>query len=316
MINYLKENKKIHKLKKFNILSNRKNFCRNNLLLSVYFRLKYLTFGLIYYLWELCFNIDKICLLLKLKNTYKNYTALVLGNGPSQELISKNELKQFINEGGKLFVVNYWFLNKKIRTVIPNFLVLSDIRVLAKINNKFFKKNNDQLKKYILKYKDMKIICPIRMEKQIKKFINPSRIIFFCDSELNGFISNTKPIYPRGYLSMTVYKAIAMAVWFSFKKIYVLGVDNTYQKNIYVDINNRMYNHEIHAGKNFKDTSLISISNQYRSMSDFLHETSVLFRDAKKLNINNNIFNLDEYSLTDAFSKLKYYKGMLKNLVN
>jgi hypothetical protein len=107
--------------------------------------LKYLTFGLIYYLWELCFNIDKIRLLLKLKNTYKNYTALVLGNGPSQELISKNELKQFINEGGKLFVVNYWFLNKKIRTVIPNFLVLSDIRVLAKINNKFFKKNNDQL---------------------------------------------------------------------------------------------------------------------------------------------------------------------------
>lgn len=316
MLNYLNENKKIHKLNKFYINSNQKKFYKHNLLFFFYYKLKYLIFGLVYYFWELCFNFGKIYSLLKLRGVYKNNTALVLGNGPSQELISTNELQEFIKNGGKLFVVNYWFLNKKIRNIVPNFLVLSDSRVVTRNNNKFFKKNNDQLKKYIRKNKDMKIICPIRMEKQIQKIIRPDRIICFCNSELNNFTSNIKPIFPRGYLSMTVYKAIAMAVWFSFKKIFVLGVDNTYPKNIYVDIDNQLYNHEIHAGKTFKETSLVNISEQYSSMSDFLYETSLLFRDAHKLNVNNNVMNLDEHSLTDAFPKIKYYKDILKKIAN
>ena len=314
MINYLKENKKIHKLKKFYINTNKANFSKNHLILLIYLKLKYLSFGIIYFLWEFFFHINQIRLLLRLKSAYKNNTALVLANGPSQDLISKDELKQFIDHGGKLFVVNYWFLNEKIKNIVPNFLVISDIKII-KSKNKFFKENNSRLKKYILKYQNMKIICTIRMAKEIKKIINPNRIICFCDSELNGFTSNIKPIYPRGYLSSTVYKAIAMAVWFSFKKIYILGVDNTYPKNIYVDINNQMYNHEVHAGINYKNSSLVNISDKYSSISDFFYETAILFDDAKKLNINKNIINLDKYSLTDAFPKINFYKGLLKNLI-
>jgi hypothetical protein len=314
MINYLKENKKIHKLKKFYINTNKANFAKNHLIFLIYLRLKYLSFGIIYFLWEFFFHINQIRLLLRLKSAYKNNTALVLANGPSQDLISKKELMQFINLGGKLFFVNYWFLNEKIKNIIPNFLVISDIKII-KSKNKFFKENNSRLKKYILKYQNMKIICTMRMAKEIKKIINPNRIICFCDSELNGFTSNIKPIYPRGYLSSTVYKAIAMAVWFSFKKIYILGVDNTYPKNIYVDINNQMYNHEVHAGIDYKNSSLVNISDKYSSISDFFYETAILFDDAKKLNINKNIINLDKYSLTDAFPKINFYKGLLKNLV-
>ena len=113
---------------------------------------------------------------------------------------------------------------------------------------------------------------------------------------------------------MTVYKAIAVANWMNFKKIFILGVDNTYPRNTYSDINNSILNHEIHAGKKFKETTVVNNTSNYRSMADLFQEISFLFRDAFKLNINNNIYNLDEYSLTDAFKKQKFHKGFFKNL--
>lgn len=313
-MNYLKENKKIQKLKRYNLLSNQeKSFKFYSIFYLIKFKLLNTITGLIHYLWEVVFGLDDLIKLMKYRNSFKNKKALILGNGPSQEYISKKDLNDF-KKNGSLFFVNYWFLNKKIQDVIPNFLVISDIRLIKKNKDSFFDKNKILLK-LIKRNKNMKIICPIKLKKKLKLIVkDQNRIIAFCDSELRGISSNTWPILPRGYISMTVYKALAIANWMSFKKIYILGVDNTYPRNTYSDINNSILNHEIHAGEIFKDTKVVNNSLSYKSMADLFQELSILFRDANKFNSKKNVFNLDQYSLTDAFKKLKYSKNILKDM--
>lgn len=311
---YLKENQSIQKLRRYNLSSNQKKSLKfDSIFHLINFKIINTIKGLFHYMWELIFGFFDLIKLFKYKNISKNQKALVLGNGPSQEYISKKKLVDF-KKKGSLFFVNYWFLNKKLKNVIPNFLVISDLRLVSKNNDPFFSYKNKILIKMIKKNKKMKIICPIRVKQRLKNIINEDRIIAFCDSELRGISSNIWPILPRGYISMTVYKALALANWMNFKKIYILGVDNTYPRNTYSDINNSILNHEIHAGKKFKDTNIVNNSLSYNTMADLFQELSILFRDAKKFNKKNNIYNLDQYSLTDAFKKIKFSSKTFKEL--
>ena len=155
---------------------------------------------------------------------------LIVGNGPSQGYLNKNDLKKFLKSGGEIICVNYWNQNKILSSCAPTWLFLSDPL-------HFSKKDSRQINliKYLKNNPSIKIIIPTSQIKNFKAFNLVNKFYCFIDVELS-ISKNISPIFPRGYLSMTVYKAIAMAVWFSFKKIFVLGVDNTYPKNIYVDI--------------------------------------------------------------------------------
>jgi len=44
---------------------------------------------------------------------------------------------------------------------------------------------------------------------------------------------NINPLMPRGYMSITLYKALAWCIYLGYKSIGVLGMDNTLPKNIY-----------------------------------------------------------------------------------
>ena len=162
---YLNENKKINKLKKFNLSHNKKKFYN---LENIFYLIKSiiikLIFGILYYIWELIYGFKDIVKLFKYKNIFKDKTALILGNGPSQEYITKKDLITF-KKKGIIFFVNYWFLNNNIKKIVPHFLVISDIRLLNKESDNFFNSKNKILLKYIRKHISMKIICPIRVKK-------------------------------------------------------------------------------------------------------------------------------------------------------
>jgi hypothetical protein len=111
---------------------------------------------------------------------------------------------------------------------------------------------------------------------------------------------NINPLFPRGYLSMTLYKALSLALWFDYDRIFVLGMDNTYPRNVYCDRRNRILNLEVHAGT---EDYTADWGDVYGSMGDLLFELSHLFYDARKFAPNARIVNLDPYSLTDAFEK-------------
>jgi hypothetical protein len=104
-----------------------------------------------------------------------------------------------------------------------------------------------------------------------------------------------------------------MALWFSYKKIYLLGLDNTYPRDLYSDKNNSILNLENHAGlKN----SILDITNCYGSLADTLVEISYLFIDIKKFSKFKNIYNLDKYSLTNVFKKISFSNKTIRKIAN
>lgn len=237
----------------------------------------------------------------KMKNIKSQCDALVIGNGPSQGYLSVELLENFRKCGGEIFTVNYWQQNKKLSSFIPNYIVISDPATLSFAESyESLKENNLSLLSYLKINQNIKIIAPVSRKIDLCKLFSEDQLIYFTDTDLSGISRNISPIYPRGYLSMTLYKALAFAHWFGYRKIYVIGMDNTYPRNIFCDSDNKILNLEIHAeGHDYvADQSAI-----YNNIAELLTEISGVFRDAMKFALDDKVVNLDEYSLTDAFKK-------------
>lgn len=235
------------------------------------------------------------------QHTKKHKSAIVIGNGPSQGYLTVDVLNQFKKNGGEIFVVNFWNQNPLLSNVIPNYIVISDPQTLSNQSSDFNDKNIS-LKNFILNNPEIKIICPTYRCEDLGITFGSARIIGFIDTELRGLTNNINPTKARGYVSMTLYKALAMALWFGYEKIFILGMDNTYPRNTYCDSDNKILNLEIHAGIN---DFITDHSERYMSMGDLMVDLSHLYYDAKKFAHSNKIFNLDPYSLTDAFPKAR-----------
>lgn len=236
-----------------------------------------------------------------LKGVCVNDKAIVIGNGPSQGYLSLDLLEALKENGTKIFVVNFWNQNKILSRVIPDYLVISDPDTLnMEVENTITKTKNESLLKYIEDNKEIKIFCPVRRYKELSEKLGAERLIGFIDSDLRFWTDNISPLWPRGYVGTTLYKALALAQWLGFKQIYLIGMDNTYPRNIYCDQNNKIYNYEVHAGTG---DYLADISSLNECVGDRLFGLSFLYYDAKLLK--KNVINMDPYSLTDAFDKIK-----------
>jgi hypothetical protein len=236
-----------------------------------------------------------------LKKRGEMVDAIVIGNGPSQGYLDVSSLSEFKANGGELICINYWTDNEDIWNVIPNYLVISDPLTLSDKVPDYLKQKNEKLLAYLLKYRSINIACPMSRCDQLSAIFGSQRILGFVDQELRMWTHNINPLYPRGYVSMTLYKALALAIWFDYRKIYVIGMDNTYPRNIYCDQDNKFINHEIHAGD--KDYS-VDESAFYKSIGDGLSVIALIFYDSLRFK-RDKIVNLDPYSLTDAFKKIK-----------
>lgn len=295
---YLLENKRLESLRKIIIPSRKKiKYESESLLFLIQYKYKILK-NYKQYMQEKKEYKEWIISLKKLKNIKNGKKALVIGNGPSQGYATQEILNDFQNNGGEIFVVNFWNQNKRLSNVTPNYLVISDPLTLSK-NNSEYREKNESLENYIKTNKNIKIICPTYRCYDLADSFGKDRIIGFIDTELRGWTKNIKPIKPRGYVSMTLYKALAMALWFGYEKINILGMDNTYPRNTYCDSNNRILNLETHAGI---EDYITDHSERYEGIGDLMVDLSHLFYDAQKF-ANKKILNLDPYSLTDAFLK-------------
>lgn len=255
-----------------------------------------------WYLREILIGWKYLSLLFKCRNSGQDKKSIVIGNGPSQGYLDSKSLLDFRSNGGVIIAINFWTENKSISIVVPDYLVISDSLTLSKDAPEHLFKKNNNLIDYLSSNNQITILCPLTRCEQIKQMLPKNAVIGFADSELRMWWNNINPIFPRGYLSMTLYKALAMARWFNFNEIFVIGMDNTYPRNIYCDENNHFINHEIHAGSH---DYAVDQSDIYSSISDGLFEIAQLFVDARKFS-SDRIKNLDVYSLTDAFEKYNY----------
>lgn len=235
----------------------------------------------------------------RLRDTKGDLQALVIGNGPSQGFICAKQLNQFISNGGETFVLNYWFLNKDLAEHNPTWAVFSDPKTFNMSDEL-----RDGLCEHLNRSKKTRILAPASLKKDIRDSKVPGlleRTSFFIDTELS-MSRNISPLFPRGYISMTLYKALAWAIFLGYRKIGLIGMDNTYPRNIYNDVNNRLLRLELHAQNQDKvfDQSLLYDG----GVAAALDRLARLFFDLQKFPTE-NIVNLDPYSLTDRFQKVE-----------
>jgi hypothetical protein len=244
-------------------------------------------FGYPIELYKIGLDIKKIW---SLKKKFVNQRALIIGNGPSQGYLNKDELNLFKERGGVTICVNYWNINKNLSSHIPSWIVLSD-------PNTF--KVRSTLASYLSKNKSIKILVPVKFRNELVKFKIKNEIFFFIDTELPAW-RNINPILPRGYLSMTLYKALAWAVYLGFSEIGLIGMDNTYPRNIYVDKSNQLFLLQTHA----YTPNTISLRCDFQNVAAFMDSHVRLFHHLDYFP-RENIVNLDPYSLTDRFRKVE-----------
>jgi hypothetical protein len=103
--------------------------------------------------------------------------------------------------------------------------------------------------------------------------------------------------------NMSFFNALSIGLFMGYKKIYFLGLDNTYPRDVWVNKDNKLLNIERFANHYY----LADQSKRYKSISDMYSEISTIFYS---LNLykkyKDKIFNLDDYSLTNTFKKKNF----------
>jgi hypothetical protein len=240
------------------------------------------------------------------KNTKTGKNALILGNGPSLDKLLPERVRDYVDD---IFVVNEFCLTKLSNNLVPSFYVLSDGNSFKEsetgslyslsLLNKFVEQNN------------MTLVLPHTVDT---KLFDSTNILFFDDREI-GIGSRIDPTKPRNYISVTLYKAFAVAQHMGYEKIFVLGLDNTEFSAYRGTTDNKIF----HTRNNYASEKAGSlVGEEGRTMDEFkygmagrMESYALLFGDLFKFDRTKFIM-LDKNSLIDAFEKLETHP-MIRN---
>jgi hypothetical protein len=226
--------------------------------------------------------------------------ALVIGNGPSAQMLDWAAVVDKQNEGMAVFAINYFPLSPEFGLVQPNYLVLSDPIMKPSLNSD---SRNEELWISIQKNSTMNLIVPLSWYRVMKAQNSLSNsVLYFDDSGLEGWTRNISPLKARGYLALTVYKAIAISIFFGFRETKIIGVDNSMFQTISVDAHNRLIQQPNHFFTKGGKTS--DLTDFYpKGISDYFYDVSLCFYFLRRCFVGQSVSNLDPHSLVDAFPK-------------
>lgn len=225
---------------------------------------------------------------------------IIIANGPSALELDLMSLKSARNQNSiKIFMVNFALLAESFRDCGCDYLVLSDPETRPTANN--FR--NRILWDIITTNREMRIITPTGWHNDTGLIeCKLGTCLHFNDNSLETITSNISPRKPRGYASLTAYKALAFACYMNFSQIYICGIDNSFFRGIIVNENNHLIQKSNHLSPDYSQDSDLS-SFFPNGMADYFFDTSVMFSSLKKSFGHKNIFNLGKNSEVDIFPK-------------
>jgi hypothetical protein len=244
-----------------------------------------------------------------LRNSKTTRQALVLGNGPS--LSSLNSQKVNLDHPD-IWVVNDFYKVEQAEKLAVTHYVLSDLVYFSGLPEAINIKLNPVLE--YVKRKNATLVLP-HWAKGFELITSRIQdVYYFDDRELSAWSSNTSPIKPRGYIGLTLYKGLAFALYLGYKRIYILGMDNSEFVNYSSDSENRIFLQGNHAYSN--NGAPNDLSDHYLDgMSSVFSSLSHAFGDLSKFH--GPIVNLDGNSLTTNFPKIlkhSWLNGRQKDL--
>jgi hypothetical protein len=229
------------------------------------------------------------------KNSQVGKKALILGNGPSIDLLNIKVAKEYFD---CFFAVNHFYKTRVSKEIIPTHYVLSDPKSFETSELGI----NSQFLNFIKKSK-IEIYVPHYAKKTSAVFSSDSLFVF---DDRQRFIFNKRvlPVKPRNYASVTLYKAISIALYLGFDEVCIIGLDNTEFLSYKGTPNNKV----LHTGKSYG----ASKTDQYPSyememfpsgLAGRMQSYAHLFGDLSKFP-KGRLFNLDLNSLTDTVDKV------------
>ncbi len=232
------------------------------------------------------------------KNVHSSTPALVMGNGPSTSQLAPSDIKAFVQRGGHLFTVNNIFEYRELSDINIFCHTLSDPSSVDEV-----REHKSDMKKFLMSGKVNLLYVPENQVKNYGASLPQIEALAFCDVEIRTLgwkkSNSIRPDRPRSFLSLTVYKALALAIWMGHSPIYIVGFDNTYVRDLYCNPNNEIILRQRHC---YGESDPGNYSGLYGSVSDLVYELALAFSDLHKFK-GFSILNLDPYSLTDAFPK-------------
>lgn len=230
-----------------------------------------------------------------LEGTKRGQNAFVFACGGSMNNIDPIKIKAF---GYDIIAVNGYLLSDFGSKIPPTHYVLSDPSWFnGSVGNDRYRdaERNDKVIN-LLANLNAKLFVPLNYIK----YITYKELYGFCDIE-NSLSTNVVNIgKPRGYNSVTAYKALAIALYLGYDHIYICGIDNNYLKYLEVDSSNRLSYAVPHIQKSTR--VYLDADGFCATVGEYMYRDHKLFEDLRKFP-HSRITNLDSTSLICEFNK-------------
>jgi hypothetical protein len=238
------------------------------------------------------------------KDSKSGRVALIVANGPSAKDLNWEWITNFKKlKSLDVFLLNFSLLDSKSSRFsdLADYLVLSDPGMHPHNNST----KNLRLWEKISRNQNLTLISPTDWHASLKSnSCIENQCLHFNDLSLEGISNNISPLYGRGYSSLTAYKALSCAIHFGYKKIFIIGFDNSGFKEISVDSQLNLIQSPGHGLGDYGD-SWNCTSHYPLGIGDFLYDYSELFLSLRRCFTGYEITNLGLKSEVDAFPKIR-----------
>ena len=233
----------------------------------------------------------------EMKGTKAGQEALVIANGPSAAKLDPTKVAIEIAKGLEVFAVNLFPESKFAMHFDPTYFVLSDPKHVPTAVTE----DSEKIWRYLQSRPKISTFVPHNWIKSLP--FQSERFRFFNDFAAPLFGGGVSPIWPRGFTGLTAYKALAIAAWLGYSKIYIIGFDNSYYLNF--EVNQRGQLEHKGARHFFEEPPPDSSAHtEYPGgMGDVLIDCGIAINDLHKFFRRFPIINLDVASNSSAFEK-------------
>lgn len=236
-----------------------------------------------------------------LQNSESNNCALVLGNGPSLDMLDRNQVSEFIAEGNHVYRMNHAFDDTN--SLPMTHYVSADYKMFSDCDPSHLPRIQKVHKR--LEMDNVTVFVPLKMilnPEHNSSFIAPNtKIIFFETDYLERHRGGDwMPNGRRCYWSNTLLFALSLCRFQGYKRVYIAGADCNYHQCITVTPTNDLGMIENHSGLHdrFREGYPMpsSLSDYFANLS-FWHWSFGYIADER-------FVNLDPLSMISAIAKL------------
>jgi hypothetical protein len=231
-----------------------------------------------------------------LRGIHQGSSAFVFGCGPSVNTLDMKKIKKYQKEQGfKIYAVNAYITSENSLEAVPDYYILSDPRALGHP-----KDEKDRQTAKIVWERLTNNRIPLFVPADLHGNVEYQNKYIFCDQE-NLFSRNvTDLLRPRGFISLTVLKAVQIALFLGHEKIYICGVDHADTKSLHVGKDNKLVYEEPHFYDAKNKTARMVVENI--NMTEMFYLGFLGFESFNRF-AGHPIINLNPESFVDCYSK-------------